>query len=109
MGGMDADIQAIFGFEGEACEDSIYAGWLGMCWLGLKALEHYDPQKQSWGAVHGRARYAILRHLLEVKDEAEKAFVTLEVDKGKDPPDMTLSMERSLIHGVGRAAIRDLL
>ena len=37
-------MQAIFGFEGErAASDSIYAGWLGMCWLGLKALEHYDP------------------------------------------------------------------
>ena len=33
------DVQAIFGFDGQAASDSIYAGWLGMCWLGLKALE----------------------------------------------------------------------
>lgn len=106
--GVDADIQAIFGFEGRACEDSVYAGWLGMCWLGLKAMEHYDPEKQAWGAVHGRARFAILRHLLEVSDDG-KPLITLDVDKTQEPPDVTLSMDRALIRGVGRAAIGELL
>ena len=51
------EIQQIFGFHGHDAEDSIYCGWLGMCWLGLKALQHYSPEKKVWGAVHGRVIY----------------------------------------------------
>eukprot|EP00927_Polykrikos_kofoidii_P044581 TRINITY_DN38509_c0_g1_i1.p1 TRINITY_DN38509_c0_g1~~TRINITY_DN38509_c0_g1_i1.p1 ORF type:complete len:688 (-),score=112.04 TRINITY_DN38509_c0_g1_i1:21-2084(-) len=106
--GVHPDIQAIFGFEGEACENSVYVGWLGMCWLGLKALEHYDPEKRSWGAVHGRARYAILRKLLRAGTDGEERLLSYRILDG-DVPDVTLSMSRTLIHSVGLPAIRELL
>lgn len=103
--GVDADVQAIFGFENEACEDSVYAGWLGMCWLGLKSLEYFDLEKRTWGAVHGRARYAILRHLLA----AGETFLRVEVDESSDPWDCRLHMDRSMIRTIGRRAIGELL
>ena len=127
-----SDVQAIFGFEGQASRDSIYAGWLGMCWLGLKALEHYDPDAKAWGAVHGRARFAILRLLLEASDAATGAsavgaaaqttkdgatrakdgppsLLRLVWSEDADGPDVRLAMNRELIESVGQPAIGQLL
>lgn len=106
--GVDADIQEIFGFTGSACEDSVYAGWLGMCWLGMKALEHFDPAQRTWGAVHGRARYAIFRHLLAASAADGRRLLTYALQDG-EPKNVVLSMDRELIRDIGRPAIGQLL
>jgi len=107
--GVDEDVQAIFGFSGAAARESVYAGWLGMCWLGLKALEYYDADKKVWGAVHGRARFAIFRYLLDVADKSGKHLLSYQIQDHADPKDVILSMDQDLIGSVGRPAIGKLL
>jgi len=106
--GTASDVQEIFGFVGQDAHDSIYAGWLGMCWRGLKSLEHYDPAN-GWGAVHGRARFAILRVLLEVSSKSPQPLLRLEWSEDSDGPNVVLRMDRGLIETVGRPAIGSLL
>eukprot|EP00811_Abedinium_folium_P035059 NODE_7887_length_1541_cov_8.449081.p1 GENE.NODE_7887_length_1541_cov_8.449081~~NODE_7887_length_1541_cov_8.449081.p1 ORF type:complete len:295 (+),score=65.35 NODE_7887_length_1541_cov_8.449081:471-1355(+) len=66
---------------------------------------YFNPEQRTWGAVHGRARYAILRHLLHVGE----GLLNIEVDESATPPDCRLHMNRSLICSVGHKAIGDLL
>ena len=73
---------------------------------------HYDPETQGWGAVHGRARFAILRLLLETSSGAEDAsqkLLQLVWSEDEEGPDVRLQMARELIDPVGRPAIGHLL
>eukprot|EP01065_Artemidia_motanka_P030075 TRINITY_DN3609_c0_g1_i1.p1 TRINITY_DN3609_c0_g1~~TRINITY_DN3609_c0_g1_i1.p1 ORF type:complete len:701 (+),score=267.74 TRINITY_DN3609_c0_g1_i1:87-2105(+) len=98
------DVQRIFEFEGAAIEDSIYVGWLGMCWRGLLALVAYDAEAKTWGSPHARARFAILRAMCEC---GAARVVDLEGEDGK--PDMLLEMKREAIAEKGRDVIGKLL
>ena len=99
----DAEILSIFGHEGKEADDVVYVNWLLMVRAGLLALEFYDPATKAWGQAHMRARFAILRVLLEAKEK----LVT--ISPTGDFSDATIQLERQKILSVGRPIIGDFL
>jgi dipeptidyl-peptidase-3 len=86
--------------------DITYINWLLMVRAGLTGLEFYTPETREWRQAHMRARFAILRVLLE----AGEGLVTLTRTTGADgKPDVTATIERALIKTVGKEAIRKFL
>jgi dipeptidyl-peptidase-3 len=86
--------------------DITYINWLLMVRAGLTGLEFYTPETREWRQAHMRARFAILRVLLE----AGEGLVTLTRTTGADgKPDVTATIERTLIKTVGKEAIRKFL
>ena len=73
-------------------EDIVYICWLDMIHAGLKGLEYYNPEKDSWGQAHVTARYVILQVLLEAGD----GLVTITTDYGpsEDNPILKLALDR---------------
>lgn len=97
-------VQRLFGFEGKDAADSVYLAWLGMCQMGLKALEVYDPVQRRWGDAHSRARFAILRTCIEA------GIATINTnDDAEGAPNAVIQLDRSRIATEGVAAISALL
>lgn len=100
--GTHAFVQEIFGFKGEEVEESIFAGWLGMLSLGVRALSVYDADTEKWGQAHSRARFGILRLILEqgegmasLRDEGDGEWV--------------VDLDRTKIHTVGVRIVGEFL
>uniref|UniRef100_A0A6Q2XKX7 Dipeptidyl peptidase 3 n=1 Tax=Esox lucius TaxID=8010 RepID=A0A6Q2XKX7_ESOLU len=99
---LNKQVLSIFGHEGEDAEELVYINWLNMVRAGLLGLEFYTPESHSWRQAHMQARFVILRVLLE----AGEGLVTLKECTGKDGrPDALMTLDRSKIHTVGKAAI----
>lgn len=103
---LEQKVLTIFGHEPTSHEtgvhDIIYINWLLMVRAGLTGLEFYTPETGEWRQAHMRARYVILRVLLEAGD----GLVSLEKVTGSDgEPDLEVRLERSKIPTVGKAAI----
>ena len=100
---------SIFGHEGEgthAIHDVAYINWLLMVRAGLTGLEFFTPETRGWRQAHMRARYVILRVLLE----AAGGLVSLEHTTGTDgKPDVIIHLDRSKITAVGKPAIGQFL
>lgn len=99
----------VFGHEGEGAggiHDIAYVNWLLMVRAGLTGLEFYTPETGGWRQAHMRARYVILRVLLE----AGGGLVALERTTGADgQPDVVIRLERDKISTVGHPAIGKFL
>lgn len=101
--GTNRDILTIFGFNTEETQkDVIFISYLSMCRAGLLALEQWDPSTGNWGQPHMRARYAILKVLLD----AGQGLVTLS---GDTPAEVVIRLDASKIESVGKPAIGDFL
>lgn len=88
--------------------DISYINWLLMVRAGLLGLEFYTPETKEWRQAHMRARYVILRVLLEAGED----LVTLqkiECSDVDDKPDIKVTLDRSKIATVGKEAIRSFL
>ncbi|CAB1333135.1 unnamed protein product [Coregonus sp. 'balchen'] len=103
---LNKHVLSIFGHEGEDAEEVVYINWLNMVRAGLLGLEFYTPESKSWRQAHMQARFVILRVLLEAGD----GLVTLKESTGKDGcPDALITLDRSKVHTVGKAAIERFL
>ena len=109
---LEPSVLTIFGHadaparEAAQVHDITYINWLLMVRAGLTGLEFYTPETREWRQAHMRARFAILRVLLE----AGEGLVTLTRTTGADgKPDVTATIERALIKTVGKEAIRKFL
>ncbi|XP_014677265.1 PREDICTED: dipeptidyl peptidase 3-like [Priapulus caudatus] len=99
-------ILKIFAHEGDKAQDIIYVNWLNMVRAGVLGLEFYTPKTKKWRQAHMQARYVILRVLLE----AGEGLVSVTKTNGEDgQPDLLVSLDRSKINSVGKAAIAKFL
>uniref|UniRef100_A0A8C7N4M3 Dipeptidyl peptidase 3 n=1 Tax=Oncorhynchus kisutch TaxID=8019 RepID=A0A8C7N4M3_ONCKI len=90
----------------EDAKEVVYINWLNMVRAGLLGLEFFTPESKSWRQAHMQARFVILRVLLE----AGEGLVNLKESTGKDGrPDALITLDRSKVHTVGKAAIERFL
>ncbi|CAL8091794.1 unnamed protein product [Orchesella dallaii] len=103
---LDKDVVKIFGHEGDKADTVIYANWLDMVFVGVKSLEMYQPETESWMQAHSQASYVILQVLIE----AGEGLVTILETTGTDGnPDLKITLDQSKINSVGRKAMADFL
>uniref|UniRef100_A0A8C7KF37 Dipeptidyl peptidase 3 n=1 Tax=Oncorhynchus kisutch TaxID=8019 RepID=A0A8C7KF37_ONCKI len=103
---LNKHVLSIFGHEDEDAKEVVYINWLNMVRAGLLGLEFFTPESKSWRQAHMQARFVILRVLLE----AGEGLVNLKESTGKDGrPDALITLDRSKVHTVGKAAIERFL
>jgi dipeptidyl-peptidase-3 len=101
---LEQRVLSIFGHgaQADAVHDVTYINWLLMARAGLSGLEFYTPATKAWRQAHMRARYVILRVLLE----AGQGLVRVERTTGANgAPDLVVHLERGLVGSAGRQAI----
>lgn len=103
--GLNRDVVKLFGYtDAQEIDDIIYVGWLLIIWIGVaESLQSYNLSNRQWGQAHRQARFVIMRALLE----AGQGLITVEeTEKDKH---LLLTVDRTKIETVGKAAIRELL
>lgn len=99
------DVLRMFGFCGQEADDVAYVNWLTMVAKGVEGLQTYSPQTKSWLQAHSRARYVIMRVLLEAGN-----LVEIEETTGDDgKPDLRVTLDKSKILTFGRPVIGKFL
>lgn len=96
-------VMKIFGHTDEKEIDNlIYVGWLLMIYAGAgRATEMWNPSTKLWGQAHSRARFAIMKVLLE-----SGIFEINETEPGKM---LRIKLHRDKIDSIGREAISNFL
>ncbi|KAH8020732.1 hypothetical protein HPB51_003220 [Rhipicephalus microplus] len=99
------DVLKLFGFEGDLGRDVAYVNWLSMVVKGVEGMQTYNPHTKSWLQAHSRARFVIMRVLLEAGD-----LVQIRKTTGEDgKPDLLITIDRTKILSFGRPCIEQFL
>ncbi|XP_022920138.2 dipeptidyl peptidase 3 [Onthophagus taurus] len=96
---LEPTVLSIFGHKDSDAEDVLYVNWLSLAWTGICSLEMWDS-KRGWLQAHSRARFALVRVLIE----AGVATVTQP-----NPKDLLLTLDRESLKTAGKKAIGDFL
>lgn len=90
---LESYILEIFGHETSQEQNDInYVNWFTMALSGLRGLEAYSVDANKWLQAHSRARYVILRMLLETAPGLVTIKETVNQDDQK--PDLLVTLNR---------------
>lgn len=92
-------IQNMFGNYGTDADNVCMVSWLWMIRSGVLALSAYDPEKNSWGQAHSRARYVIYKVL------AEAGLCTVKFSGNS----FIINVHKSLIKHIGIPALKKFM
>jgi dipeptidyl-peptidase-3 len=97
------EVLKIFGHTDEKeIENLVYVGWLMMAYAGAgRATEMWNPTTKQWGQAHSRARYALMKVMIEVG-----LIDVVETEPGKM---LRITLHRNKISTIGQEAIADFL
>ncbi|KAF0305199.1 Dipeptidyl peptidase 3 [Amphibalanus amphitrite] len=101
------ETKKLFDCPGEHGRLVTYVNWVDNLWDGFaKCLEQYDTATGRFMQAHSRARYVILRVLLE---HGEGVVDIKEVKDADGKPDLLMTVDKEKIYTSGKKAIGDFL
>ncbi|KAF0305198.1 Dipeptidyl peptidase 3 [Amphibalanus amphitrite] len=104
---LEEDVMDIFSVAESLRPTLVYVNWLSLLYNGLaKALEMYSTETKKFMQAHSRARYVILRVLLE---HGEGVVDIKEVKDADGKPDLLMTVDKEKIYTSGKKAIGDFL
>ncbi|PLB54821.1 dipeptidyl peptidase III [Aspergillus steynii IBT 23096] len=102
----DRDVLSMYGYDEHSdikADDLIYQTYLHIGVEGLRALQAFNVETQSWGSAHANANYAIFKHLML------HANGLLSVDCNQMAGTVFVRVDRSKIASHGKACIGNML
>jgi len=104
---LEQDVMDIFSVPADLHSTMVYVNWLSLLYNGLaKALEMYSTETGKFMQAHSRARYVILRVLLE---HGDGVVDIKECTDAEGQPDLLMTVDKEKIHTTGKQAIGDFL
>ncbi|KAI0435545.1 dipeptidyl peptidase III [Xylaria telfairii] len=100
------DMLRMYGYDDNteiAADELLYNMYTYIGFLGLRALQAYNEEDQSWGSPHSNADFAILKHLLHDSNGL------LSVDCDPDSGTLQIRVDRSKIAEEGKASLGRML
>lgn len=98
------DVLPIFGItDAQDKIDANICGTIYMCRAGLLALEFWDPETKIWGQAHMRARFGIMKCLINA------GVCSLSYTDKENFLDLTLQIDESKLSTVAVEALGDFL
>ncbi|KAJ2971703.1 hypothetical protein NUW58_g9342 [Xylaria curta] len=100
------DMLRMYGYDDDtdiSADELLFNMYTYIGFLGIRALQAFNEENQSWGSPHSNADFAILRHLLSdangllsIQCDVDSATLQIQVDRPKIAKEGKASLGRML-------------